>query len=993
MNATSDADNAADAHSMVPTPPQPPTAPDPAVSRQQQVADAVAAQGAGETDKAVRLLRDLLVRNPQDYEVLFHLANTLALQGEYAQGIELLGEIPVDHPDAGMPALGVSAGWCLQVGQYREAEDRYRKMLEIDPSINLVRRSLAYLLNRQGRRHEANTLIRELCRSGDVMQDELHALIVEADAIYDAPGTPPADATRPYWPIGPGGQARHLFTEKKYREAAELVRPMIESGEAADSLIAFYGRTAVEAQDDDMVAWWYAHVTEPVKQFPEYWAAIGTQLMAEAEYADAVRALAEAVRLDPTDLRSTRRIFQGLRSMNKTEKAKTWIDRYGLLNKILNESNAIAASNSPASESFQTMTKDLDSVGRRLEAVLWRVVSATRSGVPQERLTDFTNDIQQTLADGTAFPKAAQIWCDMNLADRPLPPFPSRIAAIGNKKDPGLNGFPKPTTPDPAAFVDIANDIGLNHSYRISKEPMAKGFAIYQSLGGGVAVTDFDLDGRPDLYFCQGAADADDFVAVDSDRLYRTTKRTQANPARDLKPNEQQLVDVTNPAGLREQGYTVGVTSGDWNQDGFPDLAIANIGANRIMINQGDGTYRSESLDKTPELTTLSTSLAMGDMTGDHLPDLFSLNYLHDKNIAKRPTMDSNGDVVDAIAPLSVDPTRDQLYTNTGDGQWTASVVGDDASSACTGLGIILTNLLPDHPGNEAYIANDVRNNQLWAQSEQQKLIDLAIASGCAYGSIGSATGAMGIASGDLDRSGSVDLHVTNYMNEPVSLFLNRNGLYRDMNVKFGLDRESMGMVGFGTQAIDYSNDGWPDLVVTNGHIEDLQRRGNQPFQQPLQLFANLGARFEITQPRDAKHWSEPRLGRAMARLDFDRDGKMDFAITDLLSPASLLINQSPTNHHWAAFQLVGTTSERDAIGARLEITAGDQKWSAWVTAGDGFICKNESVIHFGIGTQTRVDQATVTWPTGKTQTFNTLPADQRVLLVEGDATVFSLPR
>ncbi|WP_186776155.1 FG-GAP-like repeat-containing protein [Rubripirellula reticaptiva] len=978
---------------MVPTPPQVPEAPAPMLARQQQVDNAVAAQGAGETDQAVRLLRDLLVRNPQDYEVLFHLANTLALQGKYDQGIELLSEIPTDHPDAGLPALGVSAGWCLNVGRYREAENRYRKMLEIDPTINLVRRSLAYLLNRQGRRHEANLLIRELCRSGDVMQDELHALIVEADAIYDAPGTPPADGTRPYWPIGPGGQARHLFTEKKYREAAELVRPVIELGEAADSMIAFYGRAAVEAQDDEMVAWWYGHLNESVKQFPEYWAAIGTQLIAEAEYADAVRALAEAVRLDPTDLRSTRRIFQGLRSMNETEKAQTWIDRYALLNQILNESNAIAASNAPATESFQALAKDLDSIGRRLEALLWQVVLVTRSGDSQDNLAGFKTDLQQTLADGTAFPEPSEIWCDMNLADRPLPPFPSRIAAIGDKNDSASKGFAKPTVPDPADFVNISNEVGLKHSYRIAKEPIAKGFAIYQSLGGGVAVTDFDLDGRPDLYFCQGAADPDNFVAIDSDRLYRTVERTDKNRTNDVQSNDQHLVDVTTPSGLNERSYTVGVTSGDWNQDGFADLAIANIGANQIMINQGDGTYRPEPLDEISDLTNLSTSLAMGDMTGDHLPDLFSLNYLRDENIAKLPTVDSAGDVVDAIAPLSVAPTRDILYANTGDGRWKASVVGDDVSNACTGLGIILTDLLSDHDGNEAYIANDVRNNQLWAQGEGHKLTDLAIASGCAYGSIGSATGAMGIASADLDRSGSVDLHVTNYMNEPVSLFLNRNGLFRDMNVKFGVDRESTEMVGFGTQAIDYSNDGWPDLVVTNGHIEDLRRRGNQPFQQPLQLFANLGDRFEITQPRDSEYWSTPRLGRAMARLDFNRDGRMDFAMTDLLGPASLLINQSPTNHHWVSFHLVGTTSERDAIGAHVEITAGDQQWSAWVTAGDGFLCKNESVVHFGIGAEARLDQATVTWPSGKIQTFNTLPADQSMLLVEGDAEPFALPR
>ncbi|TWU56845.1 ASPIC and UnbV [Rubripirellula tenax] len=958
-------------------------APEPALTREALLAKAVADQGQGDLDKAAAAFRSLLVANPLDYEVLFHLANTVVLQGDLDQGIELLSEIPPDHPEAGLPALGVSAGWCVKLNRYDDAAQRYRKILELDPSINLVRRTLAHQLNCQGRRHEANILIRELCLSGDIMQDELHALIVESDAMYDAPGSPPAGGNRPYWPIGEMGQARYLFTEKKYREAAELVRPIIESGSAPDSMIAFYGRAAVEAQDDDMMAWWYGHLNDAVKKYPEYWAAIGTQLIAEAEYSGAVRALAEAVRLDPTDLRSTRRMFQGLRSLDEQEKADIWIDRYALLNRILTQSNTIALSTAPASDSFRIIAEDLDTVGRKLESLLWQSVDATKAGNSQQRIAELNTEISQTLATQKSFPKPIQVWCGMNLGDGKLPPFPNRIAQLASDSSPKTTQFAAPQAQDRIDFQDVSMAIGLDHAYHIAKQPLAKGFAIYQSMGGGVAVTDIDLDGCPDLYFAQGDADADDFVARRSDRLYRNIETSGI----------QRLVDVTFASGVQENSYTLGVTSGDWNQDGFADLAIANIGVNQILINQGDGTYRAAMLDDEADLTLLSTSLAMGDVTGDHLPDLFVLNYLGDPNIAKLPTLDESGDVVDAIAPLSVKPSRDRLYINSEDGHWHSDWVGPDASNACTGLGIVMTDLQADRSGNEVYVANDVRNNQLWAQSDDGILSDVAVASGCAYGSIGSATGAMGIASADLDRSGSIDLHVTNYINEPISLFLNRESLFRDSNVKYHLDLPSVPMVGFGTQAIDFSNDGWPDLVVANGHIEDLERRGNQAFRQPMQLFVNLGERFELATANSADSWSKPRLGRALARLDFNQDGNTDFVVTDLLEPAQLWINQSTSNNHWLSLRLVGVSSERDAIGAKIEVQAGDERWSGWVTTGDGFLCKNEAIVHIGLGRESAISRLTVTWPNGTPQSFMAPPIDHSILIVEGDSEPFAFVR
>ncbi len=946
-------------------------------ARDDAIEQALALQAADKFSAACEIFRRLLLNNPKDYEVLFHLANAESSRGNKNLAIELLSEIPAAHPDAGLPALGVSAGWCMELDRYDEAETRYRKVLEIDPKANRARRELAYIFNRQGRRHEAVALVRELCVAGDVMQDELHSLIVEADAMYDPPGQVPAPGVRPYWPIGELGVARQLYTENRYQEAAQHVRPFIDSGTAPTAAFAFYGAALAESQDEPQFDWWLSHVDDSVKTYPEYWAAIGTYLMREAKYDEALRSLAEAVRLDPTDFRSTRRIVQAYRSLDQPKIAEIWVERFERMNQILKSSIAIADAKTSPINPINDLTQDLDSVGRHLEAILWKslIVSSQANAAYQRELTQLHRTL---VASGKAFPSIDQRWCGIDFAELPLPVGIEQHKPIALAQSESPPNLIFPDQPEHVVLKDVTKMIGLNHSFRTATQAHSKGFAIYQSFGGGVAVIDFDLDGQSDIYLAQGAADEPEFVAVESDILYRTV----------VAADDRRLENVTDQAGLSEQDYTIGATSGDWNQDGFPDLAVSGIGLNRLLINQGDGTFQRKSLDPVGDFRRGSTSLAMADVTGDQLPDLIVLNYLRDAEIAKRPRLDAAGNPLDTISPLSVKPARDQLYANTPTGTWQVSEVGDSPADACTGLGIVVTDLLPNRPGNEIFIGNDELRNQLWVRKPDQGFVDLATALGCAYGSLGAATGSMGIAAGDFDRTGTVDLHVANYLNESASLFVSRNGFFRDLNVRYDLARTSTPMVGFGCQAIDATNRGWLDLVVANGHVENLESR-SEPFRQPPQWFANLGDRFEIVNVPTCSYWTTPHLGRALARLDFNSDGQVDFIVTDLIGPTALIVNESPTTHHWVSFRLVGTSSERDAIGAMVQLEAGQQQWSAWVTAGDGYLCKNESSVHFGIGGEASIQRATVTWPDGRRQTYNDVPVDNVLLVTEGESRLF----
>jgi hypothetical protein len=247
----------------------------------------------------------------------------------------------------------------------------------------------------------------------------------------------------------------------------------------------------------------------------------------------------------------------------------------------------------------------------------------------------------------------------------------------------------------------------------------------------------------------------------------------------------------------------------------------------------------------------------------------------------------------------------------------------------------------------------------------------------------------MGVAAGDLNGNGSLDLHVTNFQNESVSLYVNEQGFFQDRNVQFDLARPSASVLGFGTQALDYDNDGTLDLVVANGHIEkavDL----NAPFFQPAQLFRNVGGRFELMEVADdSGYWQRDHVGRALAKLDFDRDGRQDFVVTHVGETSALLLNRTESTNHWFQLEIVGAVSERDAIGSRVVVRNGDVELTEWLNAGDGFLCRNEPLLSFGVGNALSLDEVVIHWPSGKRQIFRDVKADQRYLLVEGQAELF----
>ena len=938
---------------------------------------------ADQVQQAIAQLQRILVSDPTDAEVLFRMANAQASLGELAIAVELLGAIPEDHPQAGLAALGQAADWSMQLQRFDDAERLYRQVLAKAPDAAVVHRQLAFLYNRQGRRHEAFIHLQRLCRLGNVQQDELHAMMVLGHAIFDDPNTT-MPRKKAYYPIGPAAEARMLYTASRYQEALAVLDPAVRAGEVTPSILAFYGLLAVESQDEQRFQWWLARADASVQQYAEYWAAIGTHLLNQRRFSEAIRAFAESLNRDPTDIASMRRINQSLTAMGQQEAADKWIDRYVIQRDVTLASNAIGESSSSSIESYKTVSEGLDKLNRPLEAMTWRLFEAFQRKASREEVETLNQQRMEIAASDQAFPDEAERMCGLSREQYPLPEL--EVPALSSIALPAIGETTDETFATPV-FENVATKVGIDHSYQIASGPQLYRFALYQSLGGGAAALDYDLDGAIDLYLAQGNGDPPSLVGTLSNLLYRNVAG--------------KFEEMTTVSGTADKRYSIGVAAGDWNQDGFDDLVVANVGNKVLLLNNGDGTFRRQEFDSDPALDVLTSSVALGDVTGDALPDIVSLHYVEDNTMLKRPDLGADGNVL-TVSPASFVPGVDRIAVNDGKGGFVSEKVSASAQAPSTGLGVVIADW-DGKPGNEIFVGNDVRPNHLWSRVpsvvEDTEVVsdgagntsrwqDVAALTGCAHGSGGVSTASMGIAVADFDGNGTRDIHITNFYQEPVSLFMNRGGSFEDRCVQYRLHRDSSSVLGFGCQAIDYNNDGRPDVAVTNGNIE---KAPGEPLQQSPQLFVNLESKFMLAEVQDASgYWQGAYLGRGMTRLDFNHDGKQDFLITHLDSPSALMMNQTETPNHWLAVQLVGTSSERNAIGAQVDVHVGEQVLSNWIVGGDGYLSRNQPTVNFGLGAADKVSKIVVTWPSGDQQTYADPEIDRYLLLVENDSQAYS---
>jgi hypothetical protein len=548
----------------------------------------------------------------------------------------------------------------------------------------------------------------------------------------------------------------------------------------------------------------------------------------------------------------------------------------------------------------------------------------------------------------------------------------------------GVEPRPSPTpTPAPAPFREASAESGLEfHHFTGATGKLY----MPEIMGSGVAVVDYDSDGDLDVYLVQG-----DRVAGNGDPLFPLP--TSHGPGSRLYRNELvpggtlRFTDVTESAGVGHQGVGMGVATGDYDNDGDPDLYLTNFGSNVLYRNEGNGTFTDVTRLAGVDDTRWSTSAAFVDYDRDGDLDLVLVNYVDFRVEGNRKCTSRTGEP-DYCTPKAYSPTPARLFRNEGRGRFTdVSQPSGIASKPGPGLGVVCADLNGDG-WTDIFVANDGAANHLWINRGNGTFAEDGLMSGTAYSADGRAEAGMGIAAGDFDADGDEDLFITHLLNEKNRLYLNGgNGIFHDATAQFGLDR--IALTGFGTEWFDYDDDGLLDLFVTNGAVQivDSLRGTPYPYHQRKQLFRNLGPptfAFAEVVPEPGSALALSEVGRGAAFGDVDNDGDIDIVVSNNNGPARLLLNESG-RRHWLMVQLIGVSSNRGAIGARVAVLrrGGKPRWRRAHTDGS-YLSANDPRVHFGLGDDPAIEGVGVVWPGGRRERWSNVRADGLVALREG---------
>ncbi|HET6424967.1 MAG TPA: CRTAC1 family protein [Planctomycetaceae bacterium] len=524
-------------------------------------------------------------------------------------------------------------------------------------------------------------------------------------------------------------------------------------------------------------------------------------------------------------------------------------------------------------------------------------------------------------------------------------------------------------------FKDVAKATGLDFTHY---SPLSPERHLHLFMGSGLAWCDFDVDGWPDLYFCQGAA------------WPPRTDRTPAHSNQLFRNVHGRFENVTEHAGLSSFGYSMGAAVGDYDNDGFPDIYVSCYGPDRFFRNLGDGTWAEVTDQPVLNDPRFGASCTWADIDGDGDLDLYVTNYLKldPANYPLCSHVENGKRYPGGCHPRHQKHEYDRLLSNRGDGTFIdiTESAGLLAETPRAGLGVVAYDF--DEDGDQDfYIANDTVNNQLWVNSGKETFTDDALVMGVAVNGHGFAGAAMGIAAGDVDGDGRLDLFVTNYFNETNTLYRNDPAAFIDVTAEYGLAAPSLQRLGFGTSLFDADNDGWLDLIVANGHVQsyppELDRR--EPFAQLPQIFRNQrGARFQEVSSRAGAYFQQAIVGRSTALADYNRDGRMDVAIQHLNGPAALLQNDAANAGRSLTLRLVGVRSNREALGARVEVGVGTKKITRFVLGSCGYLSGDDRSLVIGLGDAERAETVTVRWPSGQSESWGPFANGERHTLIEG---------
>ena len=528
---------------------------------------------------------------------------------------------------------------------------------------------------------------------------------------------------------------------------------------------------------------------------------------------------------------------------------------------------------------------------------------------------------------------------------------------------------------------DVTQRAGIH--FKHTADPEKK--YILESMSGGVLLIDYDRDGWPDIYF------------TNSPSVDMALKGQKSRGALYHNNRDGTFTDVSDKAGVATPCFAMGGAVADYNNDGWPDLFITCFGGNVLYRNNGDGTFTDVTAKAGVADGRWSTGAAFGDYDADGFVDLMVTNYVDFRlddlpQFGSSPTCKYRGVDVQC-GPRGLKGAGDSLFHNNGDGTFTnvAKSAGVDDSRGFYGLGVVFADF--NNTGRpDIFIADDSTPNYFYKNLGDGKFSDIALESGTAVNEDGSEQANMGIAIGDYNHTGRPSLYVTEFTDEPNTLFRNDGDWnFEDVSYKAGVALPSLKWVKWGDAFVDLDNDGWLDLFAVSGHVypqmEPVPSAGG--YAQPKVLQMNQGdGTFCDGAAQAGPALTEKRVSRGVAVGDLFNDGNMDLIVEDLDASPMLLRNHGIVGRHWVSFELAGTKSNRAGIGARIKIVGGGMTQTDEVHSGGSYLSQNDLRIHFGLNTATKIDSVEIRWPSGTVDTMKDLQADKFYSVLEGKGIV-----
>lgn len=910
---------------------------------------------AGRYAAASRRLSRLDTAMPGQPEVAYRLGLSELARGRTAPALRAWDRIPPSSPYYG-ETLTRRARFDVLNGRFTDAEERLRKATAVAGSHAAeARDALVRLLRSEGRYEEARRLYLDgLSSSTPIVSAvrELYRLDVDP---Y------PVEGVRRYLEqaarLAPDddrvwlARAQYLTRLGRFDDAESLLNDCVRRRPHDPAVWRARLAWGLAAGRDDVIHQALSEIPAD-SDSPQDALSLRAALAARSRDRKAERKALDAVlKLNPGDAQSLDRLAQIATEEGRADDAKAYRTRKDEIDRSRDRYQTLVASVNVQTHAAE-LARLAARIGRAFDAQCW---SALAEGAPLGR-------VLEAHGSSTSSARPGQTLADF------VPELTSSLLSRAKPKpasDAGLN-VPQFREMAEAVGLKFVHDNGANVQDRKLIPPITS--------SGGVGLLDFDGDGWLDVYVVQGGPfPPDTKSARGSDRLFRNRR-------------DGTFEDATESSGLANfvQGYGHGVAVGDIDGDGRPDLFVTRWRSYALYRNRGDGTFEDVTGDAgLGGDRDWPTSAAFADLDGDGDLDLYVCHYLKWDEASTLVCSDPKDPSKYHCNPRDFPALKDHVFRNDR-GRFvdvTAAAGIDDTDGR--GLGVLAAQL--DEDDNiDLFVANDTTANYLFRNLGRFRFEEYGLSSGVAANSSGGFQAGMGVACGDLDRDGRPDLAVTNFYGESTTFFRNvGQGLFVDHTNEVGLAVPSRFLLGFGTAFFDANNDGCLDLITANGHVHD--GRPQFPWMMPLQLLiGGKDGRLTDVSQRAGSVFQELHMGRGLAVGDLDNDGRVDVLVVSQNEPLLYLHNES-ARHHDVTLRLEGTTSNRDAVGTRVELTAAGRRQTAQRIGGGSYQSASDARLHFGLGDAETIELVVVRWPTGRTDRFQGLRSNTGYLLREGD--------